>query len=155
MQRASPTKWVYCVTIIGFCLRNAFDITIRQTINPAPSQRSHYSVSAARVTLRYTDGIVYYLSYQSSICWNISSLHWNEGSNLLRCKVERVLEAVSGFTNPFSSSFEDHELCFLSFGVPAKPYTALDIIKADNIGRKVVADIIGKLLDENLSFTTP
>ena len=36
----------------------------------------------------------------------------------------RVLEAVSGFTNPFSSTFEDNELCFLSFGVPAKPGTA-------------------------------
>ena len=33
----------------------------------------------------------------------------------------RVLEGVSGFTNPFISSFEDNELCFLSFGVPAKP----------------------------------
>ena len=44
----------------------------------------------------------------------------NEISNLLRCKVERVLEAVSGFTNPFSSSFEDTELYFLSFGVCLK-----------------------------------
>ena len=26
--------------------------------------------------------------------------------------MERVLEAVSGFTNPFSSSFEDNELYF-------------------------------------------
>ena len=48
-------------------------------------------------------------------------MHWNEIFNLLRCKVERLLEAVSGFTNRFSSSFEDNELHFLSFDVPAKP----------------------------------
>ena len=28
-------------------------------------------------------------------------------------------------------------------------------MKVDEFGRKVVADFIGKLLDENLSFTTP
>ena len=48
-------------------------------------------------------------------------MHWNEIFNLLRCKVERELEAVSAFTNPFSSSFEGNELNFFSFGVPAKP----------------------------------
>ena len=47
-------------------------------------------------------------------------MHW-KNNNLLRCKVGRVLEAVSGFTNPLSSSFEDNELYFLSFGVLAKP----------------------------------
>ena len=68
--------------------------------------------------------------------------------------VELVLEAVSGFTNPFSSSFEDNKLYFLSFGVPAKPGIAKDIIEADDIGRKAVADFIDSLLVENLSFTT-
>ena len=75
--------------------------------------------------------------------------------NLLRCKVERVLEAVSGFINPFSSSFEDTELYFLSFGVTAKPGIAKDLIEADDIGRKTVADFIDSRLVENLSFTTP
>ena len=56
-------------------------------------------------------------------------MHCNEIFNLLRCKVEQVQEAVSGFTNPFSSSFEDNELSFLSFGVPAKPDIAKDLIK--------------------------
>ena len=42
-------------------------------------------------------------------------------TEMLRCKVERELEAVLGFTNPFTSSFEDNELYFLSFGVPSKP----------------------------------
>ena len=73
---------------------------------------------------------------------------------MLRCKVERVLEAVSGFTNPFSSSFEDNVLYLLSFGVPAKPDIAKDLIEADSIGRKAVADFIDSLLVENLSFTT-
>ena len=73
---------------------------------------------------------------------------------MLRCKVDRVLEAVSGF-NPFSYSFEDNELYFLSFGVPAKPCIAKDLIEANDIGRKAMADFIDSLLAKNLSFTTP
>ena len=73
-------------------------------------------------------------------------MHWNAIFIQLRCKVERVLEAVSGFTNPFSSSLEDNELYFLSFGVPAKPGIANDLIEADCTGRKVVADFIDSLL---------
>ena len=82
-------------------------------------------------------------------------MQWNAIFNLLRCKVERVLEAISGVINPFSSSFEDNELYFLSFGVPVKPGIAKDIIEADEISRKAVADFIDSLLVENRSFTTP
>ena len=46
-------------------------------------------------------------------------------------------------------------MSFLSFGVPAKPGIAKDLIEADDIGRKAVADFINPLLVENLSFTTP
>ena len=74
---------------------------------------------------------------------------------MLRCKGEGVLEAVSGFTNLFSSSFENNEPLFLSFGVPAKPGISKDLIEADDIARKAVADFIDSLLVENLSFTTP
>ena len=74
---------------------------------------------------------------------------------MFRCKVERVQEAVSGFTNPFSSSFEDIELYFLPFGVLAKPDIAKDLIEADDIDRKAVADFIDSLLLKNLSFTSP
>ena len=70
----------------------------------------------------------------------------NEIFNLLRCKVEQVLAAVSGFNNPFSSSFEDNELYFLSFGVPAKPGIANYLIEADDIGRNAVADFNDLLL---------
>ena len=44
---------------------------------------------------------------------------------------------------------------FLSFCVPAKPGIAKDLIEADDIGRKAVADFIDSLLVENLSFITP
>ena len=81
-------------------------------------------------------------------------MHWNQIFNLLRCKVESVLEAVSGFTNPFSSSFEDNEVSFMSFCVPAKPGIAKEIIEADDIGRKAVAAFIDSLLVENLSSTS-
>ena len=43
---------------------------------------------------------------------------------------------------------------FLSFGVPAKHGTAKDLIEADDIGSKAVADSIDSLLVENLYFTT-
>ena len=62
---------------------------------------------------------------------------------------------VSGFTNLFSSSFEDNEVYFLSFSVPAKSGIAKDLIEADDVGRKVVVDFIDSVLVENLAFTTP
>ena len=44
---------------------------------------------------------------------------------------------------------------FLSFSVPAKPGIAKNLIEADDIGRKAVADLIDSLLVlKNLSFTT-
>ena len=74
---------------------------------------------------------------------------------MLRCRIERVLEAVSGFANSFSYSFEDNELYFLSFGVPAKPGIAKDLTEANDIGRKAVADFIDSLKLKHPSFTTP
>ena len=57
---------------------------------------------------------------------------------------------------PFSSSFEDNDLYFLFLGVPVKPGIAKDLIEADDIGRKAVADFFDSLLvKKNLSFTTP
>ena len=62
---------------------------------------------------------------------------------------------MSGFTNPFSYSFEDNELYFLSFCVPAKPGIAKDFIEANDIVRKAVADFNDSLLaKKNLSYTT-
>ena len=66
-----------------------------------------------------------------------------------------MLKAISGFTNPFSSGFEDNELYFLSFGVPAKPGIANDLIEADDIGRKAAADFIGSLLVKKSVFHSP
>ena len=39
-----------------------------------------------------------------------------------------------------------NELYCFSFGVPAKPGIAKDLIEADDIGRKAVADFIDPLL---------
>ena len=39
--------------------------------------------------------------------------------------------------------------------MPAKPGIAKDLIEADDIGRKAVADFIDSLLVKNLSFTSP
>ena len=62
---------------------------------------------------------------------------------------------MSGFTNPLSYRFEDNELYFLSFGVPAKPGIAKDLIEANGIGRKAVADIIDSLLAKKIVFHNP
>ena len=67
----------------------------------------------------------------------------------------RVLDAVSGFTNPFSSSFEDNELYFLSFGVHAKPGIAKELTETDDIGRKAVADFIDSLLVKKSVYHIP
>ena len=67
----------------------------------------------------------------------------------------RVLEAVSGFSNPFSSSFEENELYLLSFDVLAKPGIAKELIEANEIGRKAVADFIDSLLVEKSVFHNP
>ena len=45
--------------------------------------------------------------------------------------------------------------CPFSLGVTSKPGIAKDLIEADDIGRKAVAEFIDSLLVENLSFTTP
>ena len=82
-------------------------------------------------------------------------MHCNQIFNLLICKVEKVLEAFSGFTNLFSFSFDDNEVYFLSFGVPAKSDIAKDLNEGDDIGRKADDDFIDSLLGKNLSFTTP
>ena len=65
--------------------------------------------------------------------------------------VKQVLEAASGFTNPFTSSVEDNDLYFLSSGVPAKPGIAKNLFEAQEIGRKAVEDLIDSHLVENLS----
>ena len=44
---------------------------------------------------------------------------------------------------------------FLSFGVPAKPGIAKDLIGADDIGRKAVADFIDSLLVKKICLSQP
>ena len=61
--------------------------------------------------------------------------------------MQRRTSTRSSFWNhqSFSSSFEDNRLYFLSFGVSAKPGIDKDLIEADVIGRKAVADVIDSL----------
>ena len=44
---------------------------------------------------------------------------------------------------------------FLSFGVPAKPGIAKELIEADDIDRKVVADFIDSLLVKKICLSQP
>ena len=62
---------------------------------------------------------------------------------------------MSGFTNPFSYSFEDNELYFLSLSVPVKPGIAEDLIEVNDIGRKAFADFIDSLLAKKSVFHNP
>ena len=43
----------------------------------------------------------------------------------------------------------------MSFGVPAKPGIAKDLIEADNIGRNAVADFIDSLLVKTFCLSQP
>ena len=45
--------------------------------------------------------------------------------------------------------------CILSFGVPAKPGIAKDLIEADDIDRKAVADSIDSLLAKKNCLSQP
>ena len=115
------------------CMRNAFDITTRQTI------KRYYRLQ--QLELRF-----------------ILQIEWCITHHIRAQYIETILqciEAVSGFTNHFSSSFEDNELYFLSFRVRAKSGIAKDLIEADDIGRQAVADFIDSLLVKKLSYTTP
>ena len=60
-----------------------------------------------------------------------------------------------GLHKSFTSSYEDNELYFLSLGVPAKPGIAKELIEADDIGRKAVADFIDSLLVKKSVFHNP
>ena len=88
------------------CLRNAFDITLRQTI------KRYYMLQ--QLELRFVLQMEWCITHHIRAQY-IETMHWNGIFNLLKCKVEWVLRAVSGFTNPFSSSFEDNELYFFFF----------------------------------------
>ena len=79
-------------------------------------------------------------------------MHCNEIFNLLRCKVELVLETMSGFTNPLGIVLKTMNCTFC---VPAKPGIAKDLIEADDIGRKAVADFTDSLLAKKYVFHIP
>ena len=85
------------------CVRNAFDIIIRQPI------KRYYRLQ--QLELHFILQMEWCITHHIRAQCIETSLQWtpNEIFNLLRCKVEVVLEAVSGFTNLFSSSFEDNE----------------------------------------------
>ena len=90
-------------SVLVLCLRNAFDITIRQTRNPLPTQRRYYRFQQQElgfvlqmewwithhIRVQYVEITLQCIEMKYPICWG--------------CKVEQVqlLEAVSGFTNPF------------------------------------------------------
>ena len=101
------------------CLRNDFGITLRQTINPVPSQGDIIGYSSKNYASYYRwNGLLLRTPEHNILEQLFIALKLNIQSAQMQSRVE---EAVSGFFNPFSSSFEDNEVYFLSFGVPAKP----------------------------------
>ena len=52
--------------------------------------------------------------------------------------VKHVVEAIPGFTRPFSSDVNVIELYCLSSGVPDKPDVADDLLKAQDFGQKSI-----------------
>ena len=82
-----------------------------------------------------------------------NALKWNIQSAQMQSRTST--RGIFRFTNPFSSSFEDNELYFLSFGVPAKPGIAKELIETDDIGRKAGADFIDSLLVKKICLSQP
>ena len=95
-----------------------------------------------QIRAQYVETTLHCTEMKYPIC---SDAKWNE----------YLRQLIFGFTNPFSSSFEDNGLYFLSFGVPAKPGIAKNLNEAEVIGRKAVPNFINSLLVKNMSFTTP
>lgn len=70
--------------------------------------------------------------------------------------VKRVIEAIVGFTNPFSSSVDANNLYCLSSGVPAKPDIANDLLEAPVIGQKSIENFIkSRLVEKSVGFNDP
>ena len=147
--------------------RNAVDITIEQTINRhAKSQGGIIGFSrnyaayyrwciTPHIRAKYVEATLQRTEMSSD---EISSHKDLRPAQMQSSEhdVKRVLEATSGFTNPFSSSVEDNELYCLSSGVPAKPDIAKDLIEAQDIGRKAMEDFIStRLVDKSVGFHNP
>ena len=94
------------------CLRNAFDKTIRQTINPVPSQRRYYRLE--QLDLRLV------LQMEWCITHHIRAQILKQPFNALKSNTQsaqmqsRTITRGSFLLQPyhFSSSFEDNEVYF-------------------------------------------
>ena len=140
MQRTAQTNEFSVSQSLVLCLRNAFDITIRQTIDPVPSQRRYYRLE--QLDLRFVLQMEWCITHQIRAQIFKTTLQCTEIKYSI-CSdaiIERVLEA--GLVLKTMKC------------VPAKPDIAKELIEADDIGRKAAADFIDSLLVENLSFTT-
>ena len=101
------------------CLRNAFDITIRQTINPVPSQRRYYRLQQIELRLLLQMEYIEDTSELNILKQLFNALKSNIQSAQMQSRM--TTRGISWLHQPFSSSFEDNEVYFVSFGVPAKP----------------------------------
>ena len=71
-------------------------------------------------------------------------------------KFKRLTDAISGFTNPFSSEINPDELFCLSSGVPAKPNVANDLLQAPDIGATSRDTFIRtRLVERSVGFHEP
>ena len=67
-----------------------------------------------------------------------------------------IIDAISGFTNPFSSEINPDELFCLYSVVPAKPNVANDLLHAPDIGVKSMDTFIkSRLVERSVGFHEP
>ena len=70
--------------------------------------------------------------------------------------VKRVIGAIAGFTDPFSSEINSNKLYCLSSGFPSKLDVIDDLLKAYNIGQSNIKDFIKERLeDKTTGFHEP
>lgn len=147
--------------------RNPVDITIEQTINKhAKSQGGiigfsrNYSAYYRWCTTRHCRAkYVEALLQVTDMTSEETSAHKElQPAQIQGCEadVNKVIEAICGFTNPFSTDNNPDELYCLSSGVPAKPDVAADLLKAYKIGQTAMEDFINsRLVNKTTDFHSP
>ena len=147
--------------------RNAVDITIEQTINRhAKSQggvigfsRNYAAYNRWCITRHLRAQYVEASLQRTDMSYDEASVHKDLGVSQIQNSerdVKRVLEAIAGFTNPFSSDVNPDELYCLSSGVPAKSEVANDLLQAPVIGQKSMEDFIKlRLVERSVGFHEP
>ena len=147
--------------------RNAVDITIEQTINRHAKSQGGIIGFSRNYAAYYRWCITRHLRAQYVEATlqrtEMSSDEVSSHKDLRPAQkqkseddVKRVIDAISGFTNPFSSDVDGNSLYCLSSGIPAKPEIEKDLLEATAIGQTAMKEFINtRLVEKSVAFHDP